>query len=78
MWKRDAWWGVVPPLDLHQDTDTPTQTQIYYLRQSYMCFFLFVLGGVTPTQVELISQNQIRMEDYFFRAFTVTLGGKYC
>lgn len=40
---------------------THTQTQIYYLRQSYNRFFSFVLGeSATPTQAELISQNLIK------------------
>lgn len=32
-----------PPLNLHQDTDTHTQTQIYYLRQSYRWVFSLLL-----------------------------------
>lgn len=52
--------SVVPPLDLHQDTDTHTDSNIL-LKTIVHAFFLFVLGeSATPTQVELISQNQIK------------------
>lgn len=59
VWKRDAWWRRCPSLDLHQDTDLHTQTQICILRQSYMRF-LFVLGESAMPLIELISQNQIK------------------
>lgn len=41
-----------PPFNLHQDTDTHTQTQIYYLRQSYRWVFsLFLVSQQCPRKL---------------------------
>ena len=54
--------SIGPPLDLHQDTDTHTHTDSNILIKTIVhVLFLFVLGeSAMPTQVELISQKQIK------------------